>query len=62
MTYLDGDIPPILIAHGTKDRLVAFKQSVKLYKALKDKNKEVIFMYRRDRSWWTMFFVEEMLR
>ena len=43
MTYLAGDIPPILIAHGTKDRLVAFKQSVKLYKALKDKNKEVIF-------------------
>lgn len=44
MTYLAGDIPPILIAHGTKDRLVAFKQSVKLYKALKDKNKEVIFI------------------
>ena len=54
MTYLDGDIPPILIAHGTKDRLVAFKQSVKLYKALKDKNKEVIFLsYERGRSWWT---------
>ena len=54
MTYLDGDIPPILIAHGTKDRLVAFKQSVKLYKALKDKNKEVYFLsYERGRSWWT---------
>ena len=62
MTYLDGDIPPILIAHGTKDRLVAFKQSVKLYKALKDKNKEVIFYRMKGADHGgPMFFCEEML-
>lgn len=62
MTYLDGDIPPILIAHGTKDRLVAFKQGVKLYKALKDKNKEVIFYRMKGADHGgPMFFCEEML-
>ena len=62
MTYLDGDIPPILIAHGTKDRLVAFKQSVNLYKALKEKNKDVIFYRMKGADHGgPMFFCEEML-
>lgn len=62
MNYLDGDIPPILIAHGTKDRLVAFKQSVKLYKTLKEKNKEVIFYRMKGADHGgPMFFCEEML-
>ena len=60
--YLDGDIPPILIAHGTKDRLVAFKQSVKLYQALLDKNKEVVFYRMKGADHGgPMFFCEEML-
>ena len=62
MNYLDGDIPPILIVHGTKDRLVAFKQSVKLYKTLKEKNKEVIFYRMKGADHGgPMFFCEEML-
>ena len=62
MAYLDGNIPPILIAHGTKDRLVAFKQSVKLYKALKDKNKDVVFYRMKGADHGgPMFFCEDML-
>ena len=62
MAYLDGNIPPILIAHGTKDRLVAFKQSVKLYKALKGKNKDVVFYRMKGADHGgPMFFCEDML-
>jgi acetyl esterase/lipase len=41
MTYLsnNGEIPPILIIHGSKDRLVPFGQSVMLFDALKKTNK-----------------------
>ena len=41
--YIKKDIyiPPILIMHGNKDRLVPFGQSVLLYEALKEKEKEV---------------------
>lgn len=41
--YLDHDIPPILIIHGTKDRTVSFQHSVVLYQALKEKHKDVEF-------------------
>lgn len=37
------DIPPILIIHGNKDRLVPFEQSVLLYNDLKQKGKDVEF-------------------
>lgn len=43
MEYLEHDIPPILMIHGTKDRTVSFKHSIELYKALKENNKEVEF-------------------
>jgi acetyl esterase/lipase len=36
-------IPPILIIHGNKDRLVPFEQSVLLYNDLKKKKKDVEF-------------------
>lgn len=41
MTYLSENsaIPPILIFHGSKDRLVPFGQSVMLFDALKNANK-----------------------
>jgi acetyl esterase/lipase len=37
-SYLDPDVPlpPIFIAHGSKDRLVPFHQSVLIYQALRD--------------------------
>jgi acetyl esterase/lipase len=43
--YIDQsrNIPPTLIVHGDKDRLVAFSQSVLLYNSLSKNNKDVIF-------------------
>jgi dipeptidyl aminopeptidase/acylaminoacyl peptidase len=43
ITYLDNtkEIPPFLIIHGNKDRLVPFGQSVLLYKALEQNDKSV---------------------
>lgn len=38
-------IPPVLILHGTKDRLVSYNQSELLYEKLKETNKDVT-MYR----------------
>jgi acetyl esterase/lipase len=45
MNYLseDVEIPPFLIVHGNKDRLVPFGQSVMLFDALKKTNKEAVF-------------------
>lgn len=47
MNYLDKGkkIPPILIAHGNKDRLVPFGQSVMMFDALKKNSKEAV-MYQ----------------
>lgn len=62
ISYIKEDIPPILVAHGTKDRLVAFKQSVKLYKALKENNKDVLFYRMKGADHGgPMFFCESML-
>ena len=36
----DTDLPPVLIFHGTKDRTVNTRQSVNLYKKLKETGKE----------------------
>jgi acetyl esterase/lipase len=60
ITYLDKtkEIPPFLIIHGNKDRLVPFGQSVLLYEALKQNDKSVV-MYKLDGadhggpSFWT---------
>lgn len=42
MNYLGNkSLPPILIAHGSKDRLVPFGQSVMMFNALKKTNHEV---------------------
>lgn len=49
MTYIteDRDIPPLLIFHGNKDRLVPFGQSVALYEKLRDCGKKAEF-YKLD--------------
>jgi acetyl esterase/lipase len=60
LTYLDRnkEIPPFLIVHGNKDRLVPFGQSVLLYEALRRNNRSVV-MYELDgadhggSSFWT---------
>jgi dipeptidyl aminopeptidase/acylaminoacyl peptidase len=45
MNYISGeaDIPPFLIIHGSKDRIVPFGQSVMLYEALKRAGKTAEF-------------------
>jgi acetyl esterase/lipase len=45
ITYIsfEKDIPPFLIIHGDIDALVPFNQSVLLYEALKEANKEATF-------------------
>ena len=45
MNYIhaEKEIPPILIFHGNKDRIVPFQQSVLLYEKLKAEKKEAIF-------------------
>lgn len=60
LTYLDRnkEIPPFLIIHGNKDRLVPFGQSVLLYEALRRNSKSVV-LYELDgadhggSSFWT---------
>jgi dipeptidyl aminopeptidase/acylaminoacyl peptidase len=49
IAYLDKkkEVPPFLIIHGNKDRLVPFGQSVLLYEALKQNDKSVV-MYKLD--------------
>ena len=72
MTYLDKTkkIPPFLIIHGNKDRLVPFGQSVLLYEALKRNDKSVV-MYKLDGAdhggspFWTddvLTIVDDFLR
>ena len=65
VTYLDKakDIPPFLIMHGNKDRLVPFGQSVLLYEALKQNNKSVM-MYKLDGAdhGGSPFWTEDILK
>lgn len=50
INYIDEHkIPPFLIMHGNKDRLVPFEQSCIFYEALKKHNKQVDF-YRIENS------------
>lgn len=50
ITYVgDEKLPPFLIMHGNKDRLVPFQQSVLLYQALKAHHQNVSF-YKIDQS------------
>ena len=60
MHYLSAarPIPPFLILHGDKDRLVPFGQSVMLFEALKQANKTVEFYKLQDAdhggpAFWT---------
>ena len=72
INYLDKtkEVPPFLIIHGNKDRLVPFGQSVLLYEALKQNDKSVV-MYKLDgadhggSAFWTdhvLTIVDDFLR
>lgn len=59
----EKDIPPFLMMHGNKDRLVPFNQSVRLYKKLKAANKKVNFYRIWDSDHGSdAFFSNEVLK
>lgn len=47
-TYVNLDYPPVLIVHGSKDRLVFMGQSVELYEEMKKAGKDVEFYILRN--------------
>lgn len=54
----DKEIPPILMMHGTGDDTVSWKQSVRLYKKLREEEKNVTFYVienavHGDNAFWT---------
>lgn len=66
----EKEIPPILIMHGNKDRLVPFEQSILMYEALKGCGKECDFYQLKGADhggpqFWTDYIldiVEEFLK
>ncbi|MDD3242581.1 MAG: alpha/beta hydrolase [Eubacteriales bacterium] len=65
MTYLTAEraLPPILMLHGTRDRLVPFQQSVLLYEALRALGKQVEFYCLEDADHGgSPFWTQEVLR
>jgi dipeptidyl aminopeptidase/acylaminoacyl peptidase len=72
MNYLSPEkpVPPFLIIHGDRDRLVPFGQSVMLFEALKRANKQVEFYKLQGAdhggpAFWTesvLDIVEEFVR
>ncbi|MGN0313562.1 MAG: alpha/beta hydrolase fold domain-containing protein [Fusicatenibacter sp.] len=61
-TYVTEDIPPILIAHGTKDKMVFCQESVDLYRALKEAGKEVqLYLLRGADHGGPAFWTDVML-
>ena len=65
ITYLDKkkEVPPFLIIHGDKDRLVPFGQSVLFCEALKQNDKSVV-MYKLDGAdhGGSPFWTDEVLK
>jgi acetyl esterase/lipase len=64
MNYISADkvIPPFLILHGSKDRLVPFGQSVMLFEALKEAAKVVEFYQLKGADHGgSPFWTEEVL-
>ena len=61
-TYLDGNYPPILILHGTKDRKVVCQHSVILYQALQAKNHPVeAYLIEKSDHGGAAFWTDEAL-
>ena len=66
----EKEVPPFLILHGNKDRLVPFRQSVMLYEALRDAGKDATFYKLEgadhgDPAFWTeetFDLVDEFMR
>ncbi len=66
----ETEIPPVLMMHGTGDDTVSWKQSVRLYKKLREEEKEVTFYVLEnavhgDNAFWTtknLDIVEKFIR
>ena len=57
----DSDLPPVLIFHGTKDRIVNTRQSVNLYRRLKETGKEAyLYLIRGADHGGAEFWTEEV--
>ncbi|MGN8799895.1 alpha/beta hydrolase fold domain-containing protein [Candidatus Merdisoma sp. HCP28S3_D10] len=70
VSYLDGDVPAVLLMHGDKDKSCSFEQSVILYRKMREAGKDAV-MYRMHNAahggspFWTpavMDIVEAFLR
>ncbi len=48
ISYADGKKPPLLLCHGSGDKLVSTRQSAKLYEALKAKGSDVKYLLVKD--------------
>ena len=56
----DTDLPPVLVFHGTKDRIVNTRQSVNLYRRLKETGKEAcLYLIRGADHGGAEFWTEE---
>lgn len=66
----EREIPPVFMMHGTGDDTVSWKQSVRLYKKLREEEKDVIFYVvenavHGDNAFWTtknLDIVEKFIR
>lgn len=57
----ETELPPVLIFHGTKDRIVNIRQSVNLYKRLKETGKEAyLYLIRGADHGGAEFWTEEI--
>ncbi len=61
MNYISRDVPlcPVLMLHGTKDRLVPFEQSIELFECLKDNGKDVTFYRLTEADHGGIYFWHE---
>ena len=57
----DKEIPPVLIMHGDQDSVVPFNQSVLLYQALREQDKNVSFYKVKGAGHGRSFWTEELL-
>lgn len=61
-TYVNETFVPILILHGTKDKTVFAQESVNLYQALKQANKEVtLYLVKNSDHGGAAFWKEEVI-
>lgn len=62
ISYVHEDVPPMLILHGSKDATVSCKQSVQLYRALKQAGKQAeLYIVRHGGHGGAVFWSDEAI-